>query len=305
MKDFTKELIWDTTRITLSILFSVVLVLLAVVIPFYYSITGLTRPKTVASVVQSIDYVQMVQDSPVVEDALAAYGMDGKAADEIMKSKETGKLIEAYADKVTEILLDIPDSRLLDMSLIRVVMDENLDKVLNVAEENAGVPLPREEIQTVVDDFIDHNETDIKQSLPLLEQARTVVKTIKMSAVVSRTMTWQFRLILAAVGTALIAAILLFQKKNAAGLLWLTVDSGVAALLLLLLMLFSRGTLVNTLAQGISGFGSNVLRTAIKVSTDTILIALIAAAACMVLSLGIYIGWRLHKRTKKVKLGVR
>ncbi len=299
MKDFTKELIWDTTRITLSVLFSVVLVCLAVVVPFYYSITGLTKPKAVASVVQSIDYVQMVDQSAAVQQALSGYGVDGKAADEIMKSKETGNLIQEYADKVTEILLTIPSDRPIDMPLIREVVDDNLDKVLNVAEENAGVALPRKEITTVVDSFIDENQQEIKQSLPLLETARAVIKTVRMSAVVSRTMTWQFGLLLGLVGAALMAAILLFHKKNAAGLLWITVDSGIAAALLLLLMLFSRHALVNTVAQNISGFGTDIVRSAIRVSTDTVQIGLIAAIACMLLFLGTYIGIRLHKRAAR------
>ncbi len=305
MKDFTKELIRDTARITLSILFSVILVLLAVITPFYYSITGLTKPKAVKTVVQSIDYVQMVDQSAAVQQALAEYGVDGKAADEIMKSEQTGDLIEQYADKVTEILLTVPSDRPIDLPLLREVVDDNLDKVLNVAEENAGVALPRQEITTVVEGFIDENQQEIKQSLPLLETARSVIKTVRMSAVVSRTMTWQFGLLLGLVGAALVTAIILFHKKNAAGLLWITVDSGIASVLLLLLMLFSRHALVNTVAQRISGFGGDVVRSAIQVSTDTVEIGLVAAIACTVLSLGIYIGWRLYKRNKKVKLGAQ
>ena len=36
-----------------------------------------------------------------------------------MKSKETGELIEVYADEATEILLSIPDDRKIDSSFVK------------------------------------------------------------------------------------------------------------------------------------------------------------------------------------------
>ena len=80
-------------------------------IVFYYSITALTKPETVAMVIQEVDYKQIIQKNSEIKDELAKYDITPTRADTIMKSKKTGELVEIYADEVTQIFLDIPQDK--------------------------------------------------------------------------------------------------------------------------------------------------------------------------------------------------
>ena len=118
----------------LYLLFNLFLVLICALVPFYYSVIALTKPKTITTVIQNIDYKALVKKTPTVEKALESYGIDYKKADEIMKSKEAGELIEVYADETTEILLSLPENRKIHTSHIKNMINDNIGDFLTVAK---------------------------------------------------------------------------------------------------------------------------------------------------------------------------
>ena len=94
-----KKLLYKMFKIFVSILFSIVLVFGVVIVPFYYSITALTKPETVSMVIQEVDYKQIIQNNPAIKDTLAKYAITPEKADTIIKSKQAGELVENNAEK--------------------------------------------------------------------------------------------------------------------------------------------------------------------------------------------------------------
>lgn len=253
--------------------------------PFYYSVIALTEPQTVTTVIQNIDYKTLIKKTPAVEATLKNYGIDYKKADEIMKSKETGELIEVYADEATEILLSIPENRKFDSSLVKELVEENIDAVLTVAKENTKVNLDQDKVKTAVNKYIAENGSELEAVAPVLEQARTVVKQIKLSKIVARTLTLPFIIIFTAVMLIIAALIFIIKRRNFNGLLFLGLDFTLVSLALGLTVYFCKSSFVTSLALKMSDFGVSIIESAVSVCADRIIIALIIAAALAVLSI--------------------
>lgn len=261
------------------------LIVICALVPFYYSVIALTEPQTVTTVIQNIDYKTLIKRTPTVETTLKSYGIDYKKADEIMKSKETGKLIEVYADEATEILLSIPENRKFDTSLVKELVNENLDKVLTVAKENTKVNLDQDKVKTAVNKYITENERELEEYVPVLEQARTVVKQIKLSKIVARTLTLPFIIIFTSVMLIIAALIFIIKRRNFNGLLFLGLDFTLVSLALGLTVYFCKSSFVTSLALKMSDFGVSIIESAVSVCADRIIIALIIVAALAVLSI--------------------
>lgn len=261
------------------------LIIICALVPFYYSVIALTEPQTVTTIIQNIDYKTLIKKTPSVEATLKNYGIDYKKADEIMKSKETGELIEVYADEATEILLSIPENRKFDSSLVKELVDENLDKVLTVAKENTKVNLDQDKVKTAVNKYIAENGSELEAVAPVLEQARTVVKQIKLSKIVARTLTLPFIIIFTAVMLIIAALIFIIKRRNFNGLLFLGLDFTVVSLALGLTVYFCKSSFVTSLALKMSDFGVSIIESAVSVCADRIIIALIIAAALAILSI--------------------
>lgn len=261
------------------------LIVICALVPFYYSVIALTEPQTVTTVIQNIDYKTLIKKTPAVEATLKNYGIDYKKADEIMKSKETGELIEVYADEATEILLSIPDDRKIDSSFVKELVGENLDKVLTVAKESTDIKINENAVKTEVYNYIEKNERELEEYVPVLEQARTVVKQIKLSKIVARTLTLPFIIIFTAVMLIIAALIFIIKRRNFNGLLFLGLDFTLVSLALGLTVYFCKSSFVTSLALKMSDFGVSIIESAVSVCADRIIIALIIAAALAVLSI--------------------
>lgn len=268
------------------------LILICALVPFYYSVIALTEPQTVTTIIQNIDYKTLIKKTPAVEAALKNFGIDYKKADEIMKSKETGKLIEVYADEATEILLSIPENRKFDSSLVKELVEENIDEVLTVAKESTDIKINENAVKTTVNKYITENERELEEYAPVLEQARTVVKQIKLSKIVARTLTLPFIIIFTAVMLIIAALIFIIKRRNFNGLLFLGLDFTVISLALGFTVYFCKSSFVTSLALKMSDFGVSIIESAVSVCADRIIIALIISAALAVLSIMLFAALR-------------
>ncbi|MGN0493659.1 MAG: hypothetical protein ACI4F7_08435 [Acutalibacteraceae bacterium] len=259
------------------------LIIICALVPFYYSVIALTQPQTVTTIIQNIDYKELVKSTPAVETTLKKYGIDYKKADEIMKSKETGKLIELYTDEATEILLSIPDNRKFDSSLVKELVDDNIDEVLTVAKETSDLKFNESRVKTAVNQYIAENESELEAVAPVLEQARTVIKQIKLSKIVARTLSLPFIIIFTAFMLAVALLIFLIKRRSFNGLLFLGLDFTAVSLALGLTIYFCKSSFVTSLALKMSDFGVSIIESAVSVCTDRIIIALIISAVLAVL----------------------
>ena len=128
----------------LCLFLSLFFVISLIIIPFYYSVIALTIPETIANVIQNVDYKTVIEQSPDIKSSLQDYGINSVEADKYMKSSQAKELIEIYADEVTEIFLNIPDDRLIDVSFIRKIVDDNIDDFLTITEDNTKLKFSKE-----------------------------------------------------------------------------------------------------------------------------------------------------------------
>lgn len=263
---------------------NLIMVLICTLVPFYYSVIALTEPQTVTTVIQNIDYKTLIKKTPALETTLKDYGIDYKKADEIMKSKEAGELIEVYADEATEILLTLPENRKIDSSLIKELVDENIDKVLTVTKKNTNIKFNQEEVKKTVSNYIEENESVIEECVPVFEQARTVIKQIKFSRIVSRTLSLPFIIIFTAVMIMITALIFIIKRRKFNGLLFLGADFTVISIILGLTVYFCKSSFVTSLALKMSDFGVSIIESAVSVYADGIIIAVIIAVALAVIA---------------------
>ena len=263
---------------------NLIMVLISTLVPFYYSVIALTEPQTVTTVIQNIDYKNLIKKTPALETTLEDYGIDYKKADEIMKSKEAGELIEVYADEATEILLTLPENRKIDSSLIKELVDENIDKVLTVTKKNTNIKFNQEEVKKTVSNYIEENESVIEECVPVFEQARTVIKQIKFSRIVSRTLSLPFIIIFTAVMIMITALIFIIKRRKFNGLLFLGADFTVISIILGLTVYFCKSSFVTSLALKMSDFGVSIIESAVSVYADGIIIAVIIAVALAVIA---------------------
>lgn len=271
------------------------MILICTIVPFYYSVIALTEPQTVTTVIQNIDYKTLIKKTPSLEATLKDYGIDYKKADEIMKSKEAGELIEVYADEATEILLSIPENRKIDSSLVKELVDENIDKVLTVTKENTNIEFDEKEVKETVSNYIAENESSIEEYVPVFEQARTVIKQIKFSRIVSRTLTLPFIIIFTAVIIMITALIFIIKRRQFNGLLFLGADFTAVSIILGLTVYFCKSSFVTSLAVKMSDFGVSIIESAVSLYEDRIIIAIIIAATLAVLAFMLFAALRYLK----------
>lgn len=268
----------------LYLLLNLFLILICILVPFYYSVIALTKPKTITTVIQNIDYKALVKSSPAIEKTLKSYGIDYKKADEIMKSKETGEVIELYADEATEILLSIPDSRRINAPFVKKLVNENIDNVLTDVKESSNIKFNKNGVKTAVNEYIEKNESQLEEYAAVLEQARTVVKQIKLSEIVARTFSLPFIIIFAAAILGLAVLVFLIKRRKFNGLLVLGLDFAVISIALSLIVYFCKSSIVTSLALQMSDFGVSIIKSAVSVYTGRIIVAVIIAAALAVLA---------------------
>lgn len=279
-----KRVIFRAAKSFIYFLLNLLIVLICTVVPFYYSVIALTEPQTVTTVIQNIDYKTLIKKTPALEATLKDYGIDYKKADEIIKSKEAGELIEVYVDEATEIFLSVPDNRKFDTSLVKQLVDDNIDKVLTVAKENTNIEFNEKEVKETVSKYIEENESEIKEYVPIFEQVHTVIKQIKFSKIVSRTLTLPFIIILTSVMLIITALIFIIKRRNFKGLIFLGVDFSVASIILDLTVCFCESSFVTSLALQMSDFGVSIIESAVSVYVDRIIIAIISTTTLAVVS---------------------
>lgn len=284
----------------LYLLLNLFLILICILVPFYYSVIALTKPKTVTTVIQNIDYKALVKSSPAIEKTLKGFGIDYKKADEIMKSKAAGEVIELYADEATEILLSIPDNRRINAPFIKKLVNKNIDNVLTDVKESANIEFNQSEVKTAVNEYMEENESQLEEYAVVLEQARTIVKQIKLSEIVARTFSLPFIVIFVAAILGIALLVFLIKRRKFNGLLVLGLDFAVISLALSLIVYFCNSSIVTELALQMSDFGVSIIKSAVSVYTDRIIIAVIIAAALAVLAF-MFFGILRYERTNPHK----
>ncbi len=293
------------TGIFVCVVLSLLLIVFSVITPFYLSITVLTKPKTIVKIIQSIDYKTVIEENVVLEETVESFGINADLIDKFIKSEEAEEIIEIYADEASEILMGIPTDKELDIPTVKQMLEDNIDAILEIAEENTAVSIPKEYIKERVQTVIIKNEQVIKNVIPVIEPVRIIVQTVKASHQIENTLTPAiiaiifFNVFMAAVVICLIR----YRRLN--GFIWLSVDFGIASLILLATAIFSKTALVKFIAEKLSNFETDVIMSTISLSQSKLIIGLTLtcglALACVLMFFSrlVYIKIKIAKRAKR------
>lgn len=289
-----KQLIFKTLKTITCVILSGILIFGVVAVPFYYSIIALTKPETVAMVIQEIDYKKVIEKNPTIKNTLDKYKITPAEADIIMKSKETGEMVEIYANEVAQIFLDIPEDKKLNVTYIKQIVKDNTDKFLDIAEDNFNMKIGRKEAKQEVDTFFQNNEVIIEESVSMIEEVRDVVRTIYASRVLEKKLSFWIAIAFITVVFIVIAVIILLMRSN--GFFWVGADFTVISILLGLIIVFSKSDFIKTISLKMSDFGTQIVESAISISTEKIIIALLGTIIITVLFFGFYVSIKLLKQ---------
>lgn len=284
-----RRLAYKIFKNVLFVILNLILIVSAVAVPFYYSIIGLTEPKTIATVVQNVDYVEVIEKSSAFKKEIKKLGIDNEKANEIMKSKETGELIEVYADEAKEILLDVPDSRVFDGALIKELVNQNMDKFIYLAEINTNQNLSEKKIKKKVESFLEDNKEELEEIAPVLEKTRVTIKEIQSSTLIERSLSTEFLVILIVLGVLFISAICIIKHRNFNGILMIGIDFLISSLAITGIIKFGNSPFINKLAVKISNFGGEIIESAISVCTEKIIVAVWCTLPVAILFIVFYI----------------
>ena len=288
-----KKVALNILKIIASNLLSLLLVLGVVAVPFYYSINALTKPETVSIVIQEVDYKKIIQKNPTIKKTLAKYDITPTKADTIMKSEQTGELLEIYADEVTHIFLDIPEDKKLDVPYIKKLVEDNTDKFLDITEENTNFKFQRETVEKEVDNFLEKNVVVIEESVATIEQVRDVVKTIYTSRVVKKEVSVLVGVIFISLVFVVIAGIIALMRSN--GFLWVGIDFLLITTLLSFIIAFAKSNFISGLALKVSDFSVQIVESAISVSVEKMIIALFSSIIFAIIFIGFFVALKLLK----------
>lgn len=284
-----RRLVYKIFENILFVVLNLILIVSAVAVPFYYSIVGLTEPKNIATVVQNVDYVEVIEKSSAFKKEIKKLGIDNEKADKIMKSKETGELIEIYADEAKEILLDVPDSRVFDGALVKELVNQNMAKFINLAEINTNHNLSEHKIKKSVESFLEDNEEELEEIAPVLEKTRVTIKEIQSSTLIERTLSTEFLVILIILGVLFVSAICIIKRQNFNGILMIGIDFLISSLAIIGIITYGNSPVINKLAVKISNFGGEIIESAISVCIEKIVIAVWCTLPVAILFIAFYI----------------
>ena len=160
-KTFVKVL-----KILFSIFLSFIFITTAFVLPIYYSVAGIFTPKTVSTVVQNIDFAEMITDSEEFNNAIKEFGIEKESVNEIMQSNEFGSFLESCTSTVIDAVFNDPESLdSFDPAVLKDIIDNHADDITNVLQEKLNLSVKKEDVQSTMHKLLDDNSDQIKENI--------------------------------------------------------------------------------------------------------------------------------------------
>ena len=278
--------------ITVSVFLSIYVITSVVVNAFYYSIKALTKPESVAVVIQQVDYKRVFDANPLVKQILVKNGITTAVAENILKSEQGARIIEAYTKEISEIFKQVPDDKISDASYFKKLISENKLKFMSVAEKYPDMKLSPQMVESTIDNLIKDDQiikkalsvmTEIKDITRLVETSRTITNVASLWSIISIVM-------------ALVSVVAIIVIMHSNGFLIVGVDFAVISIILCLVIAFSKSNFISLFALEISDFGEQIIESAVSVSIEKIQIVFVGAIIMAVLFSGFFVLLKLLKR---------
>ena len=281
-----------------SIILSILFVLMSFILPVYYSVAGMLEPKTITTVIQNIDYVEIIKESAEVNKAMEDVGIDSEIADEIIKSNAVGGLLKDCADKLTSVLGDSSeDLSQLDAAFLQGLVDKHIDGILTVVEEKMETSIGKSEIKSGINQFIEENSEAIGQTFTELKPVKEAIVTYDtITKTVQYSLKWYYALGLAFVEILFLGLIYLMRKQNFGGFIWIAVDTGIVGVLVSAVVAVVSSGLIKEVIVDLPIFATGIIGSAIGAAVTKLTIALVV---CFVIMVGSIVACVLLRARKK------
>ena len=278
--------------IVACVLLSIYVIISVVATSFYYSIKALTKPEAVAVVIQQVDYKQVFDANPLVKQILVKNGITSVMAENIIKSEQGGKIIEAYTKEIVEIFKSAPMDKITDASYIKELISDNKFRFVEIDEKNAEAKLSPKVVEKIIDNLL-KDDAVIEKTISVITEIKDIVKTVETSRTVTNNFSlWSIILIVMAV--IAVAVIIIIMHSN--GFLMVGLDFAVISIILCLVIAFSKSSFISLLALEISDFGAQIIESAVSVSVDKIEVIVIGTIIMAVLFSGFFVVLKLLKK---------
>lgn len=266
----------------LAAFLSTLLVIMCVIIPVFKSLTSITTPKKLVTLVQEIDYKELVTENEGVKDAIEEFGIPSDVVNELVSSKAVSELLGLFAEDVSAALTgkELEQSSITPDAIKSIVndnIDEIFDIIKNTAKEEFSEDISEEDIKQVKDEIIkavNENADEIVESLPDVKEIVTVME-VEDAQIIKTILGPTITIILLAVATVLAGLIYACRFRNFNALLWLGIDFGAAGLVVTVITAFIGSKFISRLITEMVSINGTVVDSVIKVYSNGLITGLV------------------------------
>lgn len=270
-----------------SAILSIIFVITTFSIVLYYSVAGLLHPKTITTVIQNVDYVEILKESKDLNQAFIDLGLDEETKDAVIKSDSFDELWDDVAVEFTNFLTDSnTDPNTLDTSALKDIVNNHTDDILAVVQENSDKPIEKNELSEKIDDVFENKSDVIEKTASKLEPIKQMVVTYETATkTVYNTFKWYYILGFCLTEVFFLVLIYILRRKNYSGFIWISVNSGIAGLLLSAAAVVIGSSLVTKIMSSLPSFAGIFVDSAIQHILTKLILSLIICFAIMIASI--------------------
>lgn len=291
-------------KILASIILSFTFIVSSFLIPILHSAASLFTPKTVTTVVQNIDFAEMIENSEEFNSAIKDLGLEKDAINEIMQSKEFGDFLESCTGTVMDVMIDDPENiHAYDPLVLHDIIEQHIDEIAAVLQENIDKPLTKEDIHSTMNKLVENNSEQIKDIVVDLAPDETIMTPYKnIMSLVKTAGSWVFVLVAILIEALILGLIYLLNKNKFGGFIWITVNSLIVAILLTVVLVVLNSSLITGMFTGAVGILANITNTILGTITTKLLITIIILAVVGVGAIAAFIPLKIHAFKKAAAL---
>ena len=296
-KTFVKVL-----KILFSIFLSFIFITTAFVLPIYYSVAGIFTPKTVSTVVQNIDFAEMITDSEEFNNAIKEFGIEKESVNEIMQSNEFGSFLESCTSTVMDAVFNNPESLdSFDPAVLKDIIDNHADDITNVLQEKLNLSIKKEDVQSTMHKLLDDNSDQIKENILYLAPSNEKSHpAYKIMSFIQTTLKLPVILLCILFEVLLLGLIYLLNKNKFGGFIWIIVNSVITALLLTAVFIIFKSNFITNAFISAPNILGNITTTMLGTVTAKLLIAIIVLGLIAAAAITAFILLKKHAAKKAV-----
>ena len=296
-KTFVKVL-----KILFSIFLSFIFITTAFVLPIYYSVAGIFTPKTVSTVVQNIDFAEMITDSEEFNNAIKEFGIEKESVNEIMQSNEFGSFLESCTSTVMDAVFNKPESLdSFDPAVLKDIIDNHADDITNVLQEKLNLSVKKEDVQSTMHKLLDDNSDQIKENILYLAPSNEKSHpAYKIMSFIQTTLKLPVILLCILFEALLLGLIYLLNKNKFGGFIWIIVNSVITALLLTAVFIIFKSNFITNAFISAPNILGNITTTMLGTVTAKLLIAIIVLLLLITVCITAFILLKKHAAKKAV-----